>query len=319
MPHLVWLFLNLEDKIPGETYFTDTEEGLMKQHKKATKRKVSKRARSRGRPANRYPSQPIINEDEMMNQIERITNALVDVSQEDLMADLRPDEPQDWENDEDWLAYLERSVDRLEQRLSLLGAISPEDVHESWKRLQEKSPEYEALPGERYLEQFVTSLGDKFRKALFFARIEKDAQRLRMAVREEVFSLCAQGTFQAHDFIRLPPALPEGEAPDLSERERAEITEMYCRSIWWMMADHYPASCTTHFYLECPEGWFSAEVYGDEEEAEQEAEKRRQTGEGDFEIREISEGDDWVVFTVLYSKQRPNSWDSISQAAYSPS
>ena len=72
-----------------------------------------------------------------------------------------------------------------------------------------------------------------------------------------------------------------------------------------MMADHYPEGCTIHFYLECPEGWFSAEVYGSEEEAEQEAEKRRLRGEGDFEIREISEGDDMVVFTVLFSKQGP--------------
>jgi hypothetical protein len=47
-------------------------------------------------------------------------------------------------------------------------------------------------------------------------------------------------------------------------------------------------------------------VYGDEEEARQEAEKRRQAEEGDFEIREISDGDDWVVFTVLFSKERPN-------------
>ena len=72
-----------------------------------------------------------------------------------------------------------------------------------------------------------------------------------------------------------------------------------------MMADHYPEDCSIHFYLECPDGWFSAEVYADEEEAEQEAERRRQAGEGDFEIREISDGDDWVVFVVLFSRQRP--------------
>jgi hypothetical protein len=277
----------------------------MKQRKKVAKRKASKRARSRARSANRYPPQPTINEDEMMNQIERIVNALVDASHGDFMADVQSDEFQDWENDEDWLEHLKRSVERLEQRLDVLDAISPEDLHDSWKQLQKESPEHEAFPVERYLDQFLISLRDKFRKALFFARIERDAQRLRMAVREEVSSLCAQDTFQAHDFIKLPPALPEGEIPDLSERERAEVPDMYCRSIWWMMADHYPEGCTTHFYLECPEGWFSAEVYGDEEEAGQEAEQRKQTGEGDFEIREISDGDDWVVFTVLFSKERP--------------
>ncbi len=277
----------------------------MKQHKKAAKRKASKRARSRGRPAYKYSSQATINEDELMNQVEKIVKALVNASHDDFMADLPSDELEDWENDEDWLEHLQRSVERLEQRLSVLDAISSEDLHDSWILLQEERPEYGAFPVERYLEQFVTSLREKFRKALFFARIERDALRLRIAIREEVSSLCAQSTLQAHDFIKLPPALPEGEVPDLSERERAEITDMYCRSIWWMMADHYPEGSTTHFYLECLEGWFSAEVYGDEEEAEQEAEKRRQTGEGEFEIREISDGDDWVVFTVLFSKQRP--------------
>lgn len=241
-----------------------------------------------------------------MNQLEVIAKTFVDASANDLMADLRSDEVLDWENDEDWSEYLERSVERLEQRLSIFNAISSKDIYESLKQLQEENTEYGALRIERYLEQFLTSLRHKFRKALFFARLERDAQRLRMAVREEVSSLCAQGTFQAHDFIKLPPALPEGEIPDLSERERAEITEMFCQSIWWMMADDCPEGCSTHFYLECPEGWFSAEVYGSEEEAEQEAEIRRRRGEGDFEIREITEGDDWVVFSVLFSIRRPN-------------
>jgi hypothetical protein len=254
----------------------------------------------------------------MMNQIEKIVKALVDASHGDFIADLPSDELEDWENDADWLEHLKRSVERLEQRLDVLDAISPEDLHNSWKQLQEENPEHEAFPIERYLEQFLTSLREKFRKALFSARIERDAQQLRMAVREEVASLCAQGTLQGHDFIKLPPAFSEGEIPDLSDKGRAEITDIYRRSIWWMMADHYPAGCTIHFYLECPEGWYSAEVYGDEEEAEQEAEQRRLRGEGDFEIREIDEGDDWVVFTVLFSKQRPNSWDSTSQTAYSP-
>ena len=278
----------------------------MKQHKKAARRKVSKRARDRKRPANTYPSQPTVNEeDELMNQVENIVKALVNASHSDFVADVQFDELEDWENDEDWLEHLKRSVERLEQRLGALDAISSEDLHDSWKRLQEESPTYGDFPVERYLDQFLTSLRDRFRKSLYYARIERDAQQLRMAVRDEVSSLCTQDTFRAHDFIKTPPAFPEGEIPDLSERERAEITDMYCRSIWWMMADHYPEGCTTHFYLECPEGWFSAEVYGDGEEAEQEAEQRRQTGEGDFEIREISDGDDWVVFTVLFSKQRP--------------
>jgi hypothetical protein len=277
----------------------------MKQHKKTAKRKASKRARARGRPAHRYSSRSTINEDEMMNQVERIVKALVDASHGDFVANIQSDEFEDWENDEDWLGHLKRSVERLEQRLGALDAISPEDLHDSWKRLQEESPAYGDFPVEHYLDQFLTSIRDRFRKSLFYARIERDSQQLRMAVREEVVALCAQSTFRVQDFIKLPPTLSEGDVSDLSEKERAEITDMYCRSIWWMMADDYPEGCTTHFYLECPEGWFSAEVYGGEEEAEQEAEKRRQRGEGDFEIREISDGDDWVVFTVLFSTQRP--------------
>jgi len=282
-----------------------TRAGPMKQHKKAARRKVSKRARNRKRPANSYPSQLTVNDDELMNQVENIVKALVDASHGDFVADVPFDEIQDWESDKDWLEHLKRSVERLEQRLGTLDAIIPEDLHESWKRNQEERPAYGDFPVERYLDQFLTSLRDRFRKSLFNARLERDAQLLRMTVREEVASLCAQSALQAHDFIKLPPTLSEGAVSDLGNIEQAEITDIYCRSIWWMMADHYPEGCTTHFYLECPEGWFSAEVYADKEEAGQEAEKRRRTGEGDFEIREISDGDDWVVFAVLFSKQRP--------------
>ena len=152
------------------------------------------------------------------------------------------------------MEHLKRSVEQLEQRLAALDAISPMDLHDSWKRLHEESPVYGDFPVERYLDQFLFSLRDKFWKALFSARIERDAQQLRMVIREEVASLCAQGRFQAHDFIKIPLALPEDEIPNLSEREQAEIIDTFCRSIWWMMADHYPESCTVHFYLECPEG-----------------------------------------------------------------
>ncbi len=277
----------------------------MKQHRKASKRKTSKRMKPVGQRDNSDLSQGTIDQGEVMNQVESIAKALVDASHGEFVADAQSDESQDWENDEGWLEHLTRSVERLEQRLAALDAISPEDLHDSWKRLHEESLVYGHFPGERYLDQFLFSLRDKFRKALFSARIERDAQQLRIVVREEVASLCAQGRFQAHDFIKIPPAHPEDEIPNLSERERAEIIDTFCRSIWWMMADQYPEDCAVHFYLECPEGWFSAEVYADEEEAGREAEKRRLKGEGDFETREISDGEDWVVFTVLFSKQRP--------------
>jgi hypothetical protein len=278
----------------------------MKQHKKAARRKVSKRARDRKPPANTFTSQPTVNEDELMNQVENIVKALVNASHGDFVADVPSDETQDWENDEDWLEHLIQSVELLARRLAALDAISPEDLRGSWKRIQEESPAYGDFPVERYLDQFLTSLRDKFRRSLFYARLERDAHRLRMVVREEVASLCAQSTIRTHDFIKIPLTLTEGEVVDLSEREQVETTDIFCRAIWWMMGGYYPEGCAVHFYLECPEGWFSAEVYGDREEAEHEAEKRRLSGEGDFGIREISEGGDWVVFVVLFSKERPN-------------
>jgi hypothetical protein len=288
----------------------ERKEALMKQHKKVKKQKTSRAKKPRRLAAKSYPSASIINQDEMMHQINIIAKALIDASNDELMADLQSDEELDWENDGDWLKHLERSVERLEHKFSVFNAISIEDIHEGWKRFQEENPEYEAfpeaLPVEHFIEQFVSTIRNKFQKALFFARIERDAELLRMTIREEVYSLGVQNTVQVHDFIKLPPLLPQEDMPELSEKERAEITEIYCRKIWWMMADDYPEDSTTHFYLECPEGWFSAEVYSSEEEAEQEVEKRRQKGEGDFEIREITEGDDWVVFTVLFSKRRPN-------------
>src|SRR6266702_5288228 len=102
---------------------TQRKEELMKQHKRAARRKVSKRARDRKRPANTNPSQPRVNEDELMNQVENIVKALVDASNGDFVADVQSDELEDWENDEDWLEHLKRSVEQLEQRLGALNAI----------------------------------------------------------------------------------------------------------------------------------------------------------------------------------------------------
>ena len=70
---------------------------------------------------------------------------------------------------------------------------------------------------------------DTFRKELYFARIEKDAEQLRTVIREEVTSLCTQSSFQGHDFIFLPPPLPHDDVPEFSEEERAAIPEIYCR------------------------------------------------------------------------------------------
>ena len=68
-----------------------------------------------------------------------------------------------------------------------------------------------------------------------------------------------------------------------------------------MMADTYPDDSPVHLYLECPDGWYSAEVYGWEEPAEQEAQRRKASSEGTFEVHYIQEGE----FAVLFTKQPP--------------
>jgi hypothetical protein len=200
---------------------------------------------------------------------------------------------------------ISRSVEVLEQHFRSFKAISIEEILQNWRELLKEYPEGEGFPIESFTQQLITRVRETFRKELYFARIEKDAEHLRIAIREEVASLCAQSSFQGHDFIQIPPPLPQDDVPDLSEEERSGIPEIYCRRIWWMMADDYPQDCRIHFYLQCPEGWFSAEVYTDDEEALREAEQRKQRGEGTFEIRDIYEGGDWIVYRVLFSKQRP--------------
>ena len=242
---------------------------------------------------------------EVEKQVEIIAKAIVDATIDAFTKDQFPKDVCYWEDEELWLQYLSRRVEVLEHHFSYFNEISIVEIIESWQKLLKEYPEGEGFPIESFAKQLITRVRDAFRKELYFARIEKDAEQLRMVIRDEVVSLCAQSGFNGHDFICLPPPLPQDDVPDLSEEERAAIPEIYCRRIWWMMADDYAQDCRIHFYLQCPEGWFSAEVYTDEEEAEQEAQRRKQIGEGVFEIREIKEGDDWVVFTVLFSRQQP--------------
>lgn len=145
------MLLNLDNKILVKCIFVmQMRAGPMKQHKKATRRKASQRAINRKR-ANTYPSQPIVNEDELMNQVEKIVKALIDASHGDFVAGVPFDETPEWASDEDRLGHLKRSVERLEQQLGVLDAITSEDLLDSWKRLQEESPAYGDFPVERYL------------------------------------------------------------------------------------------------------------------------------------------------------------------------
>ena len=277
----------------------------MKQQKNRAKPRASKRGRRRRLSTQSHSSESKAHGIEVEKQVEIIAKAIVDATVDAFTKDEFPKDVAYWDHEELWLQYLGRSVEVLEQHLRSFKAISVEEILESWRELLKGYPECEGFPIESFTKQLIRRIRETFRKELYFTRIEKDAEQLRMVIREEVTSLCGQSGFQGHDYIKLPPPLPQDDVPDLSEEERAAILEIYCRRIWWMMADDYPQDCRIHFYLQCPEGWFSAEVYTDDEEALREAEQRKQRGEGRFEIRDIYEGGDWIVYRVLFSKQRP--------------
>ncbi len=277
----------------------------MRQQRHRAKPRTSKRERRRQLSTQSNSSESKTHGIELEKQVGIIAKAIVDATVDAFTKDQFLGDVPSWEDEELWLEYLSQRIEILEQHVRSFMAISVEEVLENWQEVLKENPEYQGLRIESFTQQLITRVRDTFCKELYFTRIEKDAEQLRMVIREEVASLCTQSGFQGHDFICLPPPLPQDNAPDLSEEERAAIPEIYCRRIWWMMADDYPQDCRIHFYLQCPEGWFSAEVYTDEEEAEQEAQRRKQRGEGAFEIREITEGGDWVVFTVLFSSQRP--------------
>ena len=277
----------------------------MKQQKNRAKPRTSKRVRRRQLSTQSYSSKSKTHGIELEKQVGIIAKAIVDATVDAFTKDMFPGDVPYWEDEELWLEYLSRRLEILEQHLRSFKAISVEEILENWQEVLKENPECQGLRIESFTQQLITRVHDTFRKELYFTRIEKDAEQLRMVIREEVASLCTQSGFQGPDFICLPSPLPQDNVPDLSTEERAAIPEIYCRRIWWMMADDYPEDCKIHFYLQCPEGWFSAEVYTDEEAAEQEAQRRKQRGEGVFEIREIKEGDDWVMFTVLFSSQRP--------------
>ncbi len=277
----------------------------MKQQRNRAKPRTSKRVRRRELSTQSYSSKSKTHGIEPEKQIGIIAKAIVDATVDAFTKDQFPGDVPYWEDEELWLEYLSRRIEILEQHLRSFMTISVEEILENWQEVLKENPECQSFPIENFTQQLITQVRDAFGKELYFTRIEKDAEQLRMVIREEAASLCTQSCFQGHDFIQIPPPLPQDDVPDLSEEERSGIPEIYCRRIWWMMADDYPQECKIHFYLQCPEGWFSAEVYTDDEEALREAEQRKQRGEGTFEIRDIYEGGDWIVYRVLFSKQRP--------------
>jgi hypothetical protein len=209
------------------------------------------------------------------------------------------------EDDGEWLAYFERGISLLEEGLGRLLILSPENISKEFQGhgLKKDQAHLGREVTKQFTEQLVRATRYEYHKELYDMFVGLEAHKLRMALRDEVHALSDQFDVQGHRFVTIPDRLDElvGEDKlDLDEKAISDTSLAYCTDIWFMMADIYPP-CPTHFYLECMEGWFSADVYGTEEEADQEAERRKEHGEGDFEVRYIEECD----LAVLFTKSKP--------------
>lgn len=262
---------------------------IRKKHR-SLKRNQVKHTRSRGASQD-HRTTPLLREGEAVNQeIERLAILLVNQT-------TGPDGESDWwpENDNDWLAYFEQRVQELEEIQEEMQTIPDKEIRRSLRR---RGIEWERR---QRVEQLVAAIRRICKQELDEARIGLDAQKLRMALREEVCVLCSQVSSQTTRFIPIPPKVRTEDLPKDNEKTLYDVTMAYCIEIWFMMADTYPENCPVHLYLECPGGWFSAEVYESEGEAEQEAKRRQQSGEGMFEVQYFEECDSVVLFT----KQQP--------------
>ncbi len=262
---------------------------IRKKHR-SLKRNQMRHTRSRG-VSQDHRTPPLLREGEAVNQeIERLASLLVNQT-------TGPNGESDWwpENDNDWLAYFEQQVQQLEELQEEMQAIPDKEIHRSLLR--------RGIEGKRRrdVEQLMSAIRRICKQELDDARIGLDAQKLRMALREEVRALCSQVPSQTTRFIPIPPRVQTEDLPKDNEKKLYDLTMAYCTEIWFMMADTYPEDCLVHLYLECPGGWFSAEVYESEDEAEQEAKRRQQSGEGMFEVQYFEECDSVVLFT----KQQP--------------
>lgn len=210
-----------------------------------------------------------------------------------------PDEESDPEEDDEWLAYYEQQIQELEELQEEMQAIPDKEIRRS---LQRRGVAWERG---RQVEQLVRAIRRICKQELDEARLGLDTHKLRMALREEVHTLCNQAAIQITRFIPIPPRVRTEDLPKDNEEKLYDVTMAYCTEIWLMMADMYPEDCPVHLYLECPDGWFSAEVYESEDEAEQEAKRRQQSGEGMFEVQYFEESDSVVLFT----KNKPRVMD----------
>ncbi len=203
-----------------------------------------------------------------------------------------PDGQSEWdpEEDEEWVAYFEQRIQELEALQEAMQDLSDEEIHQM---LIEQGVEGDR---QRLVEQVMAAVRRMCTQELEGLPLALDAQKLRIALRDEVRTLCSQGS-PITRCIPIPPHTCRETLPSDDVQKLDRVTMTYCTDIWFMMADTYPDDSPVHLYLECPDGWYSAEVYEREEQAEQEAQRRKCSGEGTFEVRYFEKSDSVVLFT----------------------
>ncbi len=222
--------------------------------------------------------------------------------------------PGDMAREGEWVDYWEKEAQWYEELIG--GLTQRREYFPAAGVLARWQLSHRVRRDEAFVDQVLTATCALLKDEVYWLRVNQAAERFRSVVRWALEEACVKPRLgqpgETLRFFKLPPDahdLPPPPEGGLSEIELARIAELYRTETWWMMTDrlHQAVACQTHFYLECADGWYSAEAYPEVgEEAAIEAVKRRLRGEGDLEVRVIDEGDpEWPVFMVLFCRHKP--------------
>jgi hypothetical protein len=291
-------------------------QGAMKRHKRV-KRKRGGAAEQRGRNPGGSQRQPRGGADGFTEErVQEAALALVEYYQEQWAALARGLAPGDMAAEEEWVDYWEKEARWYEELIEGLahGRASLPATGEGAHLLRKRGGQW----SEAFAARVRPSTCALLQEQVYWLRVTQAAERFRPVVRRALYQACLKqsggpaGEGEALAFFTIPPDTqpPPPEDDPAADKRALGAAEAYRMAIWWMTADHRDqfAACRTHFYLECFDGYYSAEVYPEVgEEAAIEAARRRLRGEGDFEVRVIFDDPDpnWPVFMVLYCRHRP--------------
>ncbi len=211
----------------------------------------------------------------------------------------------DPEADQEWLEFFTQKISLLESGLEMFLVPDSELLS---KEIQALPKDNQSPLSKQLLQQFDERLVEigryEYQKELYHAYVGLEAHTLRMATRSQVRALCKQESVLEHYFVAIPSQLDELVREKnlvLKQEDLSDVSMAFCTDIWFMMADEYPKNCNVHWYLACKDGWYSAEGYGNEEQAEREGKKREEKGEGAFNVQWIEEC--WLA--VLFTEKKP--------------